>query len=71
MVAQFIRKSSHGRLPLTNATQVFNLTRLALSLLLIYLIKFSERSSVAARDKGDDIILTKGKIIMRGGKGKG
>lgn len=24
-----------------------------------------------ARDKGDDIILTKGKIIMRGGKGKG
>lgn len=24
-----------------------------------------------ARDKGDDIILSKGKIIMRGGKGKG
>lgn len=26
---------------------------------------------VEARDKGDDIILTKGKLIMRGGKGKG
>lgn len=28
-------------------------------------------SLVEARDKGDDIIMTKGKLIMRGGKGKG
>lgn len=28
-------------------------------------------NSVEAGDKGDDIILTKGKLIMRGGKGKG
>lgn len=28
-------------------------------------------NGVEARDKGDDIILTKGKLIMRGGKDKG
>lgn len=32
------------------------------------LLKFD---CVEARDKGDDIIMTKGKLIMRGGKGKG
>lgn len=36
----------------------------------ILLIKLADQA-VEARDKGDDIILSKGKIIMRGGKGKG
>lgn len=43
------------------------------SLLFIVAIQLSDMQSyVEARDKGgDDIILAKGKIIMRGGKGKG
>ena len=36
----------------------------------ILLLKLADQI-VEARDKGDDIILSKGKIIMRGGKGKG
>lgn len=43
-----------------------------LNLLLVGLIlSIKLDNHVEARDKGDDIILSKGKIIMRGGKGKG
>ena len=38
--------------------------------LLVHLLG-SASSLAEARDKGDDIILAKGKIIMRGGRGKG
>lgn len=37
------------------------------SLLLLSLLS----GHVEARQRGDDIIMTKGKLIMRGGKGKG
>lgn len=40
-------------------------------LFLSYITLIELTESVEARDKGDDIILSKGKIIMRGGKGKG
>ena len=41
-------------------------------LLFLFILIKSDGFGVEARDKGgDDIILTKGKIIMRGGKGKG
>lgn len=37
----------------------------------LILLSFSKLSPVEAGSKGDDIILTKGKLIVRGGKGKG
>lgn len=52
--------------------QVSTLKTLCVALMLVALVKFDAKLGVEARDKGgDDIILTKGKIIMRGGKGKG
>lgn len=46
-------------------------TSLAFLLIVLNALTLSNIGGVAARDKGDDIILTKGKLIMRGGKGKG
>jgi hypothetical protein len=40
-------------------------------LFIVILNELSNDFYVEAGDKGDDIILHKGKIIMRGGKGKG
>lgn len=37
----------------------------------VCLVLLSGLGGSEARDKGEDIIMTKGKLIMRGGKGKG
>lgn len=44
---------------------------LVIGLFIVILNELSTDLFVEAGDKGDDIILHKGKIIMRGGKGKG
>ena len=44
---------------------------LVIGLFIVILNELSIDFYVEAGDKGDDIILHKGKIIMRGGKGKG
>ena len=44
---------------------------LVIGVLVVILTEFGNDLFVEAGDKGDDIILHKGKIIMRGGKGKG
>jgi hypothetical protein len=60
--------------------KVYNLARahyradffiLFIGLLIVILNDLAGDLYVEAGDKGDDIILHKGKIIMRGGKGKG
>lgn len=40
-------------------------------LYILILLSLSSTNSVKAGSKGDDIILTKGKLIVRGGKGSG
>jgi hypothetical protein len=44
---------------------------LVVGLFVVILNELNDDCLVEAGDKGDDIILHKGKIIMRGGKGKG
>jgi len=39
--------------------------------LILYGVMILTIMDAEARDRGEDIILTKGKLIMRGGKGKG
>lgn len=58
-------ENSSGRM---RANRVGSLCLLlnALMLMLLNQLDFAE-----ARDKGEDIIMTKGKLIMRGGKGGG
>lgn len=69
------RKQFEEEKSLTKTIEMHSIStsRLALSILFIVLIKLSDtHSQVEAGNKGgDDIILAKGKLIMRGHKEKG